>query len=132
MIASISAVVPWLGTAALPITLWFLRLLFIENRKLKLDENSSDQRIRVENVRLMMELAERAGVEIARLTAELGELRSLREHALHLREAIGHIKALIAAETSEDWLSAERGAVAFLRRFDAGDGLPELPSEMEI
>ncbi len=43
------------------------------------------------------------------------------------------MKALIVAVTSEDWITAERDAVEFLRRHDLADGLEavELPSEME-
>lgn len=126
-----ATVIPWALLAPL---LGLLLKYHLDIRKLKLAERTggtgqqeAEGRMRAESIRLVMEIADR-------LAKELEQLRPLQSYALHFREAIGHIKALIVAETSEDWITAERNALRFLRGIDEGHGFEgvALPSEMEL
>lgn len=122
MIQFIRDALVWLSPVSLAGAGFLARLLLVERGKLRIAQQAGDQEIRQANSRLLIEI-------IDRLEQELLALHPVKEAAQYLREGCGHIKALIRAETGEDWRSAERNALRFLDRHDPGELGVELPSQ---
>lgn len=101
---------------------WLLRLLLIERGKLHLaqqigniDQQAADQKLRVENTRLLLEIVERMERELARASPAAEEAVQLTHY---VREACTNLKALLKNQSWDGWAAAERTAIAFLKRHD--------------
>lgn len=82
---------------------------------------------------LMFQMLSAAQGQVAALNARVNELQPLVAEVAHLSEALDHIAALLASDTSEEKRAAERRAQAFLNRMRRlGDARGALLNEAQI
>lgn len=124
MPSEILGVAPWVILSA--IISWFGSMY--ANRVKRLDKRvetqvDHDERMTIHRDELTFQLLQNARLEMASarievedLRDEVRKLRSMENHFFHFQQSLDHLEALLFSQTSEERLTAERNARAFLTR----------------